>query len=478
MRALQRVPPRYRAMLVLMMFQSMMHLGSTTGLNVALPAMVEDFDASLPLVAWIQIAYGVGLIGTVLPSGLLISHFDPRKVIMVGIVSEVVLSLAIAMTANIYVVIIMRALQSSLRSLPWLALQMLSIGEFRSEHRGRVLGITTFAVGMSMLISTPLVGFVTDHWGWRWVFVGTSGGMGLVGVISMIWLRFPQEERPPVRERLAGFDVMGSALLMVGTIGLIFALQMVIRISVIGGLGVGLAAVVTLFFAVRVELAHRSPVIPLRILRVRGVFLGASQSVLIGWITGSFLLLLPILFVNGYGWSATYAGSILFFISVTRPGGNLASGWLSDRFGSVRVLVPAAVVLTAGQLLVAFLDTPPVLSVVISGLVIVGFAQAVGQTANLRQMYTSVPQGSLRLAPGLNAVLMSIGNTSGQAVVASSLAAVAVASVPATDLADVAAKTIVMTTAAFAVGLMFTQVASRFFKTTVETKAGSGLESS
>ena len=455
------IPLRIRALVLLMVYQSTMHIGTTVGLNVALPQMVEDFDADLGLVAWMQVAYGVGLIGTALPLGLLISHFDARKVIVVSQVFELVVCLLIAVTTNIYVVIVLRVLQASMRTLPWLSLQMLSIGQFPAERRGRVLGITTFSVGVSMLLSAPLVGFVTDQWDWRWLFVGTGVAMGLIGVLSHFWLRYPQEERPPVRQRLAGFDVYGSLFLMVGAIGMIVALQMVIRVSLVWGIALGVLALGLLLLSIRVELRHPAPVVQLRLFRIRGVFLGATQAVLMGWVTGAFLLILPFLFISGYGWSAAYAGGIFFFVSAARPGASFAAGWLSDRFGSAAIIVPASVVIVLSQLFIASLDGVPALGLIIGGVVVVGFAQAMSQTSNLRQMYASVPQGSLRLAPGLNIVLMSIGNTTAQAVVASILA---VATVGATgtvapDVIDTAGRVLIATTSVFAVGMVLTQIA-------------------
>lgn len=464
MRLRLELTPRSKALVLLMMFQSTMHVGTTVGLNVALPQMVEDFAADVGVVVWVQVAYGVGLIGTALPLGLLISHFEPRRVIVFSQVFEVAVCLAIALMPNVYGVIVLRVLQASVRSLPWLSLQMLSIGEFPPEQRGRVLGITTFAVGAAMVASPPLVGLVTDQWDWRWVFVGTGLAMGLIGVLSALWLRPSGVKRPPLRERLAGFDLLGSLLLMVGALGLIVALQLTMRDSMALGVGMAMASLVALAGSVRVEMLHPDPVVPLRLFRIPGVFLGASQAVMMGWVTGAFLLTLPFLFISGYGWSAAYAGSILFFVSAARPAGNVLAGWLSDRTGSTAIIVPAALCIAAGQLFVATLGLAPGVLLIIVGVLVVGFAQAIGQTANLRQMYASVPQETLRLAPGLNLVLMSLGNTTAQAVVASTLAATTtnIGGEGGPDLVSAAYRAIVMTTAAFALGMAASQLWPRF----------------
>lgn len=460
MRARLEFTPRSRALVLLMMFQSTMHIGTTVGLNVALPQMVEDFDADVGIVVWVQVAYGVGLIGTALPLGLLISHFEPRRVIVFSQAFELVVCMMIALMPNVYGVIVLRVLQASVRSLPWLSLQMLSIGEFPPEQRGRVLAITTFAVGAAMLASPPLVGLVTDRWDWRWVFVGTGLVMGLIGVLALLWLRPSGVKRPPVWERLAGFDLFGSLLLMAGAVGLIVALQLTIRASLAVGLGVAAVSLMALAATVRVEMRHPDPVIPFRLFRIPGVFLGASQAVMMGWVTGAFLLILPFLFINGYGWSAAYAGSIFFFVNAARPPGNLVSGWLSDRMGSTAIVIPAAACIVASQLFVAALGVSPWLVLVIVGILIVGFAQGIGQTANLRQMYASVPQEKLRLAPGLNLVLMSLGSTTAQAVVASTIAAatVNVGSGGSPDLVSAASRAIVMTTVVFGVGIAVSQL--------------------
>ena len=231
-------------------------------------------------------------------------------------------------------------------------------------------------------------------------------------------------------------------------------------------------ALAALAGSVRVELRHPKPVVPLRLFRITGVFLGASQAVMMGWTTGAFLLILPFLFINGYGWSAAYAGSILFFVSAARPAGSFVSGWLSDRLGSTAIVIPAAACIVAGQLFVASLGLAPWLMLIVGGILVVGFAQAIGQTANLRQMYASVPQETLRLAPGLNLVLMSLGNTIAQAVVASTIAAATVDG-GSPDLVSAASRAIVMTTVVFGFGIAASQLWPRLAMRQRATNEGS-----
>ena len=251
---------------------------------------------------------------------------------------------------------------------------------------------------------------------------------------------------------------------MAGAVGLIVALQLTIRVSLGLGLGVAALSMVALAGSVRVEMRHPDPVIPIRLFRIPGVFLGASQAVMMGWVTGAFLLILPFLFINGYGWSAAYAGSILFFVSAARPPGSFVSGWLSDRLGSAAIVIPAAACIVAAQLFIATLGLAPWLVLIIVGVLVVGFAQAIGQTANLRQMYASVPQETLRLAPGLNVVLMSLGSTTAQAVVASTIAAatISVGGGGSPDLVSAASQAIVMTTAVYGFGMVASQLWPRF----------------
>jgi len=450
-----------RALLLSLVYQAVFFAGTTMGLTIAVPALSEDFDVSLTVAAWVQIAYFLGLIAGSFPIGRMTVLLERRSLITFGLLGDIILMVGIILIPNIYFVIVLRFLSAILRLFPWLVLQIEAIGGFPPEHRGKIVGAHIVVQGVGMLISIPLVGYVTEEFGWRWLFIGTSSVYA--ALIPAVWLLLPRMPRQEgvSRPKLKDFDLLGSGLVMIGSVAIITGLQLFVRGDVP-------PTVLLLFFAgvavlglfVWVELRSSTPIVPFFLFRIRGVFSGATQASFIGMINGTFILLLPVLFISGYGWSLAHTSGILLFINITRPVSALLAGWLADKYGSARVVTLAAIVAVAGQVLVPGLGSNPATRAVLLAVILIGIGHAFLQTANLRQLYTSMPQSFLHMAPTTNLVIMQMGVVIGQAVVAAATETDTGSSLVGGDPGVVsAASTIALVVSVvFAVAMVVTQV--------------------
>jgi MFS family permease len=442
-----------------MIHMTVMMVGTIAGLNIALPAITDEFNVTIATGAWVQLAYGLGLASCTFALGLSTTLLNRRKLIFFGLLADVVLMAYTFYVTNIYIFIVLRFLSAAVRIHPWLILQVMGVGGFPAHQRGRALGIYGISMGVGVMLAAPVAGFITEEWGWRWLFMGSAIIFAILAFIS--WFAIPEDKRLPDKPKVtfSQFDIPGTVLMMVGIVSSLAALQMVIRgaapsvIAVLGLVGAfGLGAFVWN------ELRAPNPIIRFSLFRVSGALTGAIHATSLGWATGSFQLMLPFLFVVGYGWSVTYAAGMIFFMNIVRPFSGLLSGWLADRYGSTVIIVVAAGIAITGQLAMGLLDVDPLLGMVIGSLVIMGIGQALMQTANQRQLFTSIPQAQLHLAPATALVLTTAGSSSGQAFIAATLVSSAgmVNTVGAGNpaLATAASTAIFVITGLFMVGLV------------------------
>jgi MFS family permease len=370
-----------------------------------------------------------------------------------------------AATGSIYVVIGARFLSALVRTPPWLYLQVMSVGSYPPEQRGRVLGITRLAHGAAIVTGVPLAGWMVDQWGWRWLFLGTA--VLWAGLLLAVWRMVPRDQRAPAAAGapvgLAAIDVLGGVLLMAGVVGLVTALQTFARgqasaLGIAAG-GIGLLALVAF---VRQERRAAAPMLHQPQFGLRQIFVSAAQALFLGFVNGVVVLLLPFLFIRGYGWTAALAGGMLFFLNLPRPLAGLLGGWLADRIGSGRTIVPAALSMVVGQVLAASLGVEPLLPLLAGALMLMGMGDALASTANLRQIFSAMPRAYLPLAPSTNLVLSLLGATFGQAFVA---AALEVAGVPRTGsdsmLVGIAAVVLLTTSVLFVGGMIVAQLVPR-----------------
>ena len=463
---LKRMPLHVRALILFVAHQETMMLGTVGGLTVALPTITEEFHTTIATTAWIMLAYSLALAGGTFAMGKSSTLLDKRFLIILGDVVDVALLVSVFYTHNIYYFIGTRFLSAFFRIYPWLILQVMGVGGFPAHQRGKVLGFMAVVQGFGMMASIPIAGFVTEHIGWRWLFMGSAWLFALHAVA--VWLMIPKQPRPADAPRIqfSQFDIPGSLLMMVGVVSLLSSLQLFVRGIASGIVPVlGITAVLGLAAFVWVELHTPTPVVNFAIFKVRGVLIGAIQAVTFGWMNGGLQLLLPFLFVVGFGWSVSYAAGIIFFMNVVRPVSGFLSGWLSDRYGSSAVVISAGVVAVAGQSALASVGASPVIGVIIGALMLMGIGQAFIQTANQRQIFTSFPREQLHLAPSMSLVLSTSGSSMGLAIVATMLGAGtagirAGAGDPA--LAEAASTAIYIITAVLVVGLLAAQTLPRF----------------
>jgi predicted MFS family arabinose efflux permease len=317
-----------------------------------------------------------------------------------------------------------------------------------------------------MMFSVPLAGYVTEEWGWRSLFV--AGAIANAILTISIWFLIPSnaERRNPNSSK--NFDLLGSAMLMAFMMATLTSIQFFIK-GYYPGVGLLLAglASMTLIAFVRVERRAEEPIVHFSLFRIPGVCISAAQAIFLGFADGALFMLLPFLFIEGYGWSAAYAGSILFLLHLGRPPAAGLAGWVSDRYGSARVIAGALAVSLASQVGLSLLGYPPSVGMVSVCLALIGLSQAVMLVANLRQIFSALPSEHLEMAPSLNLVLGQVGTATGQAFSAAlGMTGALSEGIGLTYMAGISdgSLAILLVAGIFAAGMSLARILPRFFR--------------
>lgn len=456
------LPLYQRALALYLAYTFIMSVGTVNGLQIALPQIMDDFDIPVTTAAWVGMAYFVALAGGTLALGGLTKIYDGRKLVIFGLVADCVVMVITFFTQDIYVFIVCRFLSPLFRVFPWLVLQVEGIGGYPTEQRGKAVGYNMISQGLGLMLALPLTGLVVDTIGWRWMFMGTT--FIFLAMVPLVLATVPALQPDPTqKKKLSEFDFLGSILMMGGTIALITALQLFARGLAGGALipGLALVGIVALAGFVWVELHTREPVLRFSLFRDPNVFMASTQAVMMGAITGIFLLMLPFLFIQGYGWTAAYASNILLFQNLTRPAAGPVGGRLADRFGTGSVILPAAGITVIGQIGLMLLGVSPGWIFVAGVLLLWGTGLALMQTANLGQIYAALPRNQLHLAPSLNLVVTTFGTTSGQATGSLLVERIGGAAETSADFINGLSVAILVITVIFAIGILVSQVLPR-----------------
>jgi EmrB/QacA subfamily drug resistance transporter len=210
------------------------------------------------------------------------------------------------------------------------------------RQRGKYQGLMGGVFGLSSIIGPLVGGFVTDHWGWRWLFFISLP----VGVAAFFGIsRFLHLEHTPRRSVL---DRAGIALLSLTLILLLVPTSL-------GGttLAWGSWQVITMYAAglvalvgfVLVERRAVEPVLPLRLFRSSLFTLSNVAAFMVSVMMFGAMIYLPVYAQGVLGASATNSGLILMPMSVAMIGLSIVSGLVITRTGRYKLQTIAGILI-------------------------------------------------------------------------------------------------------------------------------------
>ncbi|SMC68664.1 MFS transporter [Lentzea albidocapillata] len=269
-----------------------MTLLDTTIVNVALPSMITDLNASLNDVIWVVSAYLLAFAVPLLLTGRLGDRYGPKRLYGIGLVLFIGASLACGLSTSADALITARVFQG-LGAAAMTPQTMAFITHlFPPVKRGAALGMWGSVAGLATVSGPLLGGVLVTHLGWEWIFFVNLPIGVLAVVLLFLWVPDLRQDRAPK------FDVLGVVLCCLGLGLLVFGIQNgehyqwgrvagPVTITEIIAAGVLSLAVFVLWQA---SSRNPEPLMPLRIFRNRNFSLGNVANVAIGiTVTGVFV---------------------------------------------------------------------------------------------------------------------------------------------------------------------------------------------
>jgi EmrB/QacA subfamily drug resistance transporter len=319
-----------------------------TVVNVALPFLQKELNATVIGVQWVVEAYSLFLSALLLVGGGLGDRYGRKLIFLIGVALFAVSSIACGLATTINQLIVARAVQGIGGALLIPGSLAIISASFSPDRRGRAIGTWSGFSAITTAIGPILGGWLIEHVSWRAVFYLNVPLAIAVIVISM---RYVPESRDT--KSSGPFDWAGPTLATVGLAGVCFGLIESSRVGfensiVIGPLIVGVVALVSFVF---VESRVQNPMLPLSLLKSKD-FTGANLLTLFLYAALSGLLLfLTLNLVQVQGFSATAAGAAFLPFVIIMFALSRWSGGLVDRYGARLPLIIGPVVAAIGLLM-------------------------------------------------------------------------------------------------------------------------------
>ncbi|MFJ8081866.1 MFS transporter [Streptomyces sp. NPDC096205] len=318
---------------------SSMALLDSTVVNVALPAIGRDLDASLAGLQWTVNAYMLTLAGLILLGGSLGDRYGRRKIFVVGVVWFAVASLLCGIAPNAGVLIAARALQGAGGALLTPGSLALIQASFHSDDRGRAVGLWSGFGGIGAAVGPFLGGWLVDGPGWRWVFL-LNVPLALL-CVPVALRHVPESGDGRAHGR---FDVLGAVLGAAALALVTYALIEADWITAVLGVALGVAFV-------RVERRRPDPMMPPDIFASRQFTAVNLVTLCVYAAFGGFFFLSVVQLQVVSGYSALGAGTALLPATVLMLLFSARAGELGERVGPRLPLTVGPLLCAAGMLL-------------------------------------------------------------------------------------------------------------------------------
>ena len=315
-----------------------------TIVNVALPDIRRDLDASLRGLQWVIDAYTIVLATFLMLGGSMADRFGRRRVFQAGMALFTFGSLLCSLAGSVGTLVAARVIQALGGSMMNPVAMSIIVQTFTEpKARARAIGIWAAVAGLAMALGPLTGGILTQTLGWHAIF-WINVPIGVLALWSM-WRYVPESRAPKARR----FDPVGQVLLLVGLAALVFAVIESGRGPVIAG-AAGVVSATAFAGLVAYEGRRREPLLDLRFFHSLPFSSATVIAICMFAALGGFLFLSSLYLQDVRGLSAFQAGMGILPAALTVTVVSPLSGRLVGAHGARPSLLVSGVMLALSAL--------------------------------------------------------------------------------------------------------------------------------
>jgi EmrB/QacA subfamily drug resistance transporter len=341
----ERLDPAVVKLIVVLLAGAIPSLLDTSIVNVAVDTIGRDLHTSVSTIQWVITGYLLSFAMVIPLSGWALARFGGRAVWMFSLALFLAGSVACGAAWNIGSLIAFRVAQGLGGGMMAPLITTLLVQAAGGRQMGRLMAAVSLPIVVVPIFGPVVAGLIISNISWRWIFY-VNVPMCLVGLV-LAWRHLPTSRPQSGTSRI---DLVGLMLLPPALVALLYGLA---KLSSAGGFGhrqviipLSVGVVLLAAYCVHALRTSATPMVDLRLFRVRAFAGATSLLFLAGLSIYGGMLLLPLYFQTARHDTALTAGLLM----VPQGLGSLAprtlAGKLTDKIGP-RLVVLAGVVLAA-----------------------------------------------------------------------------------------------------------------------------------
>jgi EmrB/QacA subfamily drug resistance transporter len=407
--------------LAAMSFALFMVMLDNTAVNVALPSIQDDFDASLSALQWTVNAYTLTFAVLLVTGGRLGDIFGRRRMFLFGVVVFALASATIGFAPSDGWLVASRAIQGIGAAFMMPGTLSIISNAFPPEERGKAIGTWAGVSAIALAIGPVVGGWLTEEVSWRAIFfINLPVAVGAVAVT----LFAARESRDETVGR--SVDIAGIAAMTIALTALVFAL---VEGNAWGWgspeiLGLLALTVASAIAFVAIERRAASPVVDFEALRSKQ-FLGANIiAFMISFGMLAMFFFLALYMQNILGYSPLEAGIRFLPSTLVIIFAGPVAGRLADRIGPRPLMVAGLLIVAVSLAWQSRVQIDTSYGFLVGAFVLMGLGMGLVMSPMSMAAMNAVDRTKAGVASGTLAMFRMIGGTFGVAALGALVAAI------------------------------------------------------
>ncbi|MBD2705268.1 DHA2 family efflux MFS transporter permease subunit [Spirosoma sp. BT702] len=297
---------------------AIMELIDTSIVNVGLNDIAGNLGATIEDVSWVVTSYAIANVIVIPMTSFLQRYFGRKNYYIASIILFTLASYGCGFASDLWTLVFFRFLQGVGGGALLSTSQGLMYDAFPPSQRAVASALFGMGIVLGPTLGPTLGGYIIDNYHWSWMFY-INIPIGIIAVILSLVYIDKKEDEINIDRKAIPIDQIGILLLAVG----IGALQYVLErgeaddwfdSSAILYLTIAAAFAIPAFIWWELR-GTKAPVVDLRVMKNRNLFIGSILVVVVGYGLFTSVLLYPLFAQRIVGLTATQTGKLLI------PGG-------------------------------------------------------------------------------------------------------------------------------------------------------------
>ncbi|HOT74672.1 MAG TPA: MFS transporter [Candidatus Wallbacteria bacterium] len=373
-----------------------------SAINVALPAIGNEFLADAVLLSWVAMSYLLVSAVLMVPFGRLADIFGRKKIYLTGITLFTLSNAFCAFSGSIYSLIAFRTFQGISSSMIFSTSMAILMSAFPGEGRGRALGLMAASTYTGLSAGPFAGGLMTQVFGWRSIFWFSFAVSLQAALLTYYGVKSERSE-----SHGESFDYAGAIVYSISMCLLLYGFT---KLPAPAGFYIIAAGLLAGFVFLRVETVVDSPVLNVNIFKGNRQFALSNLAALIHYsATFGLTFLLSLYLQYNKGMTPRQAGTVLIAQPIMMAVFSPVIGKLSEKIEPM-LLASAGIGLTGiGLFLFAPISADTSLNLIILNLLMIGFGFALFSSPNVNAVMSSVEKRYYGVASGILSTMRATG---------------------------------------------------------------------